>query len=226
MLVLAVDVGIKNLAVCAIDTADGIVHWANEALSASAYQPQHNVQYVHEFIARNAALFDRADAIVVEKQMRVNMRIIEAVIQSRFFDKCKIVHPRTIKVAFGLGRGNYALNKKASVEFVQARLNLQEQPHWRQMFDKARKRDDLADAYIMALFFSGGGRLSKPCSTWAQGRTAALTSPPPSPPSQEALKSSESSTCTTCLPCGSSSRPPAAQTTAPQKGSEAASSSS
>jgi hypothetical protein len=215
MLVLAVDVGIRNLAICAIDTSCGIVHWVNEPLSTGAYQPQHNVQYVHEFLARNAALFARADEIVVEKQMRVNMRIIEAVIQSRFFDKCKVVHPRTIKAAFGLGRGNYALNKKASVDFVRERLeSLEQESNWRSFFANAKKRDDLADAYIMALFFSGGGRVSKPCSTLAQGRMAAMTRSPTSRASiiPEPLESSESSTCTPCLPCGSSSKPPATQT--------------
>jgi hypothetical protein len=213
MLVLAVDVGIRNLAICAMDTAHGIVHWANEPLSIGAYQPQHNVQYVHEFLARNAALFALADEIVVEKQMRVNMRIIEAVIHSRFFDKCKVVHPRTIKAAFGIGRGNYALNKKASVDFVQARLQSFEEPHWRNFFASAKKRDDLADAYIMALFFSGGGRVSKPCSTLAQGRMAAMTSPSPPSPSttREASEPFESSTFTPCLPCGSNSRPHAMQ---------------
>jgi hypothetical protein len=215
MLVLAVDVGIRNLAICAMDTAHGIVHWANEPLSTGPYQPQYNVQYVHEFLARNAALFALADEIVVEKQMRVNMRIIEAVIHSRYFDKCKVVHPRTIKAAFGLGRGNYALNKRASVDFVQARLQSLEEPsNWRDFFANARKRDDLADAYIMALFFSGGGRISKPCSTLAQGRMAAATSPSPRREStrREASEPFESSTFATCLPCGSSSRPPAIQT--------------
>ena len=207
MLVLAIDVGIKNLALCAMDTADGLVHWANEALSGSTYQPMHNVQYVHEFIARNASLFERANEIVIEKQMRVNMRIIEAVIQSRFYDKCKVVHARTIKTAFGLGRGNYALNKKASVDYVHQHLELFGQPKWQSHFARAKKRDDLADAYIMALFFSGGGKVSRPCATLGQGRHL--------PPSPEASKSSESSTRATCLPCGSTLTPPATQTVVP-----------
>lgn len=193
MLVLAIDVGIKNLAVCAMDTDAGLVHWANEALSERAYQPMHNVQYVHEFIDRNAALFARADRVIVERQMRVNMRIIEAVIHSRFYDKCSVVHARTIKAKFGLGRGNYVLNKKASVDFVHSHLLRLGEPHWRELFAKTKKRDDLADAYVMALFFSGGSVISQPCATLSQGRAA----------DQAASTTSESSTAMNCLPCGS-----------------------
>ena len=131
--------------------------------------------------------------------MRVNMRIIEAVLHSRFFDKCKIVHARTIKTAFGLGRGNYTLNKKASVEFVQAHLLKLGEPHWQAHFAKAKKRDDLADAYVMALFFSGGSMVSKPCATLGQGRAS----------NQAASMSSKSSTNASCLPCGSASLPTA-----------------
>jgi hypothetical protein len=199
MLVVAIDVGIKNLALCAMDSQLGVVQWANEALSDQAYQPMHNVQYVHEFIARNADLFARADKVVVERQMRVNMRIIEAVIQSRFYDKCKVVHARTIKTAFGLGRGNYTLNKKASVDFVQTHLQQFEQPHWRELFAKSKKRDDLADAYVMALFFSGGSMISKPCVAMGQGRDANL----------EASKTLPTSTPTSCSPCGSTLTPTA-----------------
>ena len=69
MLVLAIDVGIKNLALCLMSTELGVVHWANEALSDRAYQPMHNVQFVHEFIERNATLFAMADQVIVEKQI-------------------------------------------------------------------------------------------------------------------------------------------------------------
>lgn len=53
MLILAVDVGIKNIALCALDTCwenPCVVHWANEPLSEGReYKPMHNVQYVHEY---------------------------------------------------------------------------------------------------------------------------------------------------------------------------------
>ena len=210
MLVLAIDVGIKNLALCAMDTELGVVHWANEALSERAYQPMHNVQYVHEFIDRNRALFEAADQVVVEKQMRVNMRIIEAVIHSRFYAKCKIVHARTIKTALGLGRGNYVLNKKAAVDYVQDHLQKQltgaphgkPETHWQEHFAKAKKRDDLADAYVMALFFSGGSKVDRPCATVAQARTSSQAAL-----EQQQVVSMTSESCipASCLPCGSAS---------------------
>ena len=199
MLVLAIDVGIKNLALCAMGTSKGtleagVYFWANEPLASTAYKPMHNVKYVHEFIHAHESLFDRADLIIIERQMRANMRIIEAVIHSRFFDKCKVVHARTVKGAFGLGRGNYALNKKAAVDFVEAHLAVHGEAHARTLFAQSKKRDDLADAYVMALFFSGGSKISGPCTILSQARSAALTH-------------SESSTAANSCPCGSVSGP-------------------
>jgi hypothetical protein len=199
MLVVAIDVGIKNLALCAMAPGQGVVRWFNEPLSTSGtYKPMHNVQYVHEFVQRHASLFERADVVVVERQMRVNMRIIEAVLQSRFFDKCKVVHARTVKSAFGLGRGNYTLNKRASVDFVQTHLEHFGTDAWRTLFGAAKKRDDLADAYVMALFFSGGSKTSAGCQTLTLGRVDVIDGPK----SSATLPTSASCTDAACLPCG------------------------
>lgn len=151
MLVVAIDVGIKNLAYCAMRDAE-VVEWANEALTEGTYTPMHNVQYVHAFVQRHARLLAAADLVVVERQMRVNMRIIEAVLHAMHMAKCKVVQARTIKLAYGLCKGNYRLNKNAAVDHVQKLLSPGSRAE--AIFAQARKKDDLADAYLMALFFS------------------------------------------------------------------------
>ena len=88
--VVAIDVGIKNLAVCAYDFVTcKIVHWDNVTLVPNGrYIPALNVQYVRDFVFKHNPLFENAAIVLVERQMRCNMRIIESVIQSMFFEIC------------------------------------------------------------------------------------------------------------------------------------------
>ena len=166
MLVLAVDVGIRNIAYCAM--LDGqIVEWANEPLCEEVrYEPASNVRLVKAFVDKHAQLFARADHVVVEKQMRANMRIIEALLHLSHYDKCTIVHARTVKAAFGLSRSDYRLNKLAAVEYVSKRLEALDDP-WRARFEASRKRDDLADSFLLAHFF--GTRVVTPCTKGSSG---------------------------------------------------------
>ena len=92
-LVVGVDVGIKNLGLCAYDfVSSQVVHWANVSLVPNGrYLPANNVQYVCDFIEAHCELFADASVVVVERQMRCNMRIIEAILQTVFRDKCTII---------------------------------------------------------------------------------------------------------------------------------------
>lgn len=156
MLVIAIDVGIKNLAYCAVQSCEGcpvqIVAWQNVPLTTGTYQPCENVAYVRAFAEKHSVLFALADRVVIERQMRVNMRIIEALLQHTYFDKCTVVNARTVKGAFGLCKRNYRLNKQAAVEMVEGLMR--DGDPWQRFYALARKKDDLADAYLMALFFS------------------------------------------------------------------------
>jgi hypothetical protein len=155
MLVVAIDVGIKNLSYCAIQ--DGrILEWSNVSLVEGTYRPSDSVHYVKRFTEAHADLLDAADVVVVEKQMRANMRIIESVLHALYYSKCKAVHARTIKARFGLSRPSYRLNKRAAVDYVAASVD---QEPWIEYFQQSVKKDDLADSYLMALFMSEEGRI-------------------------------------------------------------------
>lgn len=174
-LVVGIDVGIKNLAFCALSAGDDgrfeIKEWANEHLTEGNYLPLKNVEYIRAFVQRHAALLAEADLVVVERQMRVNMRIIEAVLHALFFAKCVVVQARTVKAYYGLCMRNYRLNKQAAVEHV-TKLLQQADSSWLPCFEVMRKKDDLADAFLMAHYFSSNGQ----CST---GSGAQRWSPPP-----------------------------------------------
>jgi len=154
--VIAIDVGIKNLAICAYDfVTSKVVHWDNVSLVPSGrYIPAHNVQYVRDFVSKHHSLFQHASVILVERQMRCNMRIIEAVLQTMFFDRCHIISPRSVKLHYGLSTRNYRQNKVAAVEwvkrFLQANTDVILDPD---PFEKTSKQDDLADALLLVLYY-------------------------------------------------------------------------
>ena len=158
LLIVAIDVGIKNLGYCAIRSEPSklvyeVIEWANEQLTEGSYQPMKNVDYIQSFVQRHAHLLEEAQLIVIERQMRVNMRIIEAVLHALHYDRCIVVPARTIKAHYGLCMRNYRLNKLAAVDHVHKLLE-STRSDWLPFFVSARKKDDLADAFLMAHFFS------------------------------------------------------------------------
>jgi hypothetical protein len=155
MLIVAIDVGVKNLAYCAM--RDGqVLEWQNAPLLEpdERYKPSHLVMYVARWARRNSALLHSADRVVIERQMRCNMRIIEAALHALHYEKCSIVSACDVKDRFGLRMNNYRLNKKAAVAHVDLHLHTQRDEQWRALFEVSSKKDDLADSYLMALAFS------------------------------------------------------------------------
>lgn len=161
-LVVAIDVGIKNLGICVYDfVASKIVYWDNVSLVPNGrYVPALNVQYVRDFVFRHHDLFAHAAVVVIERQMRCNMRIIESVLHSMFFEKCIVVNARCVKLHYNLGTRNYRANKAKAVEFAQEFVETNPgsftTAHERSVADrflKGSKQDDLADALIMCLYY-------------------------------------------------------------------------
>ena len=156
--VVAVDVGIKNLGLCVFDFATAkFVFWDNVSLvSSGRYIPANNVQYVREFVQKYRAFFEMASCVVIERQMRCNMRIVEAVLQSMFFPVCTVINARSVKAHYNLGTRNYRMNKQRAVawaeQFVQAN------PHAFQTgvtvpFTAKHKKDDLADSLLLVTYY-------------------------------------------------------------------------
>lgn len=188
MLIVAIDVGIKNLGYCAMrsepDKAYDVIEWANEQLTDGVYQPMKNVDYIHSFVQRHAHLLHAAQLIVIERQMRVNMRIIEAVLHALHYDRCVVVQARTVKAHYGLCMRNYRLNKLAAVDHVHKLLEATDSD-WLPTFLSARKKDDLADAFLMAHFFSTQAT-SKWCTCPTKSETMTTSSTRPRSPSSAA----------------------------------------
>ncbi|MAT69680.1 MAG: hypothetical protein CMJ58_09165 [Planctomycetaceae bacterium] len=157
--VVSVDVGIKNLGLAVFDLATcKFVFWNNVSLVPNGrYLPANNVQYVRDFVARHEWAFNDAIAVLVERQMRCNMRIIESVLQTMFFDKCIIINARSVKAHYNLGTKNYRMNKERAVQWVtdfvaqnpDAFATHAVQLPWEEL----HKKDDLADALLLIMYY-------------------------------------------------------------------------
>ena len=118
--VIAIDVGIKNLGLCVFDfTTAKFVYWDNVSLVPNGrYLPCNNVQYVRDFITRHQPYFAEASHVLIERQIRCNMRIVEAIIQAMYYEICIVINARSIKAHYGLGTKNYRMNKQRAVQWA------------------------------------------------------------------------------------------------------------
>ena len=150
--------GIKNLGICIYDfTSNTVVRWETVSLVTNGrYLPALNVQYVRDFVARFRVYFHNAFAILVERQMRCNMRIIEAVLQSMFYERCIIISARSVKAHYNLSTRNYRANKQKAVEW--ATSFVKHSPHvfsndCQECLNCTRKSDDLADSLLLLMYY-------------------------------------------------------------------------
>lgn len=157
--VIAIDVGIKNLGLCVFDFVTAkFVFWDNVNLVQNGrYIPANNVQYVRDFVQRYACFFNEAGRVLVERQMRCNMRIIESVLQSMHFDVCTIINARAVKAHYGLGMKNYRMNKQRAVQwaesFVLKNREVAFMPGCTATFENQQKKDDLADSLLLITYY-------------------------------------------------------------------------
>jgi hypothetical protein len=156
--VVAIDVGVKNLGICVWDfNTAKIEHLETVSLVPHGrYIPSDNVSYVRSFISRFNTYFTDAKVVLVERQMRVNMRIIESVIQALYYEKCVVVSPRLIKMHYDLSTKSYKGNKAKAVEWAMEFVLNNPQSFAPGVIDKlstSKKKDDMADALIMVLYY-------------------------------------------------------------------------
>ena len=157
-MILSIDCGIKNLAMCLIDPVDRkIHHW-----DVSGVPPMH-ADGVFPCLVRH--LNERpwtlgARTVVIEKQPDKNrgIKAVENLLHTYFLVKEKDVviwdARHKIPDCAGPGRAMYAMRKKAAIE--RARKFLEDTSVNRELvpfFDKHKKKDDLADTVMQALSF-------------------------------------------------------------------------
>lgn len=155
--IVSIDVGVQNLGICVWDfVTSQIVYLSNASIVQGRYAPKDNVHYVRCFIERFQKYFDNAKVVLIERQMRVNMRIIESVIQALHYEKCIVVSPRLIKMHYDLSTKTYRGNKIRAIEWATEFATNNPEAFAAGVtkeYSLAKKKDDMADALIMVLYY-------------------------------------------------------------------------
>jgi hypothetical protein len=157
--VIAIDVGIKNLGICVFDFRHGkVVEWDNVTIVPSGrYIPANNVQYVRDFVKRYEHFFVNAFQIVIERQIRCNMRIVESIIQALFYDRCIVISARSVKIHYDLSTKNYRANKQKAVswakEFIHQNPTAFMDDALLRRYSTSKKQDDMADSLLLVMYY-------------------------------------------------------------------------
>jgi hypothetical protein len=154
---ISIDIGVKNCGICVFDFITGkVVLWKNVPMCPGKYNPSNNMQYVEEFVNKHAEYFHSAAKVLIEKQMRCNMRIIEAILHTMFRDRTVIINPKHVKSHYGLSTDSYRNNKKRAVSwatnFVNNNATVFDEGALTQ-FKTPSKQDDMADALVMLMYY-------------------------------------------------------------------------
>lgn len=158
-MILSIDVGIKNLAMCMIDENTKIIqHW-----DVSGVPPEHQdglyKSLCHHLDTKPWVL--NATTILIEKQPDKNkkMKTVENFLQAYFVIKCPnsetILYDARHKVpdVVGAGKAQYRKRKNTAIERCREFIKGDENSHWIPTFVASKKKDDLADTVMQALSF-------------------------------------------------------------------------
>ena len=156
MLILSIDPGLKNLGWALFDTGTGsFKSFGRYNLLKDQPKAKHTkyTYLVKSFIDASSDVFNLADIICIEIQMAAKFKVMAAAFECFFWGKSHMVSPRSVRCHFNISTGNYAKNKKASVDIIPSLSISTSNKQWFQRFDK-NKRDDVADAMLLALYWN------------------------------------------------------------------------
>ena len=159
-MILSIDVGIRNLAMCLLDDKTNlVVKWDVDGIP-----PQHDDGV---YVSLRKHLDERpwvldASTILIEKQPDRNKKMVAVMhfLYAYFIIKCP--HAETIlydarhKIpdVAGPGKSQYLKRKKVSIERCEEFIRSgPTNAHWLDTFLKSKKKDDLADTVMQALSF-------------------------------------------------------------------------
>ena len=160
-MILSIDVGIRNLAICQFnETSNLVTHW-----DVSGIPPEHKDGV---YVSLRQHLDERpwvleSNIILIEKQPDRNkkMKMVEHFLHAYFVIKAPksetIIYDARFKIpdVVGPGKAQYMKRKKVSIERCEAFLRRDDtNKHWIETFMKSKKKDDLADTIMQAISFT------------------------------------------------------------------------
>jgi len=159
-MILSIDVGIRNLAMCLLDdTTNRIVEW-----DVSGIPPQHEDGV---YVSLRKHLDERpwtldANVVLIEKQPDRNKKMVSVMHFLHAYFVIKNPNAQTIlydarhKIpdVAGPGRSQYLKRKKTSIERCKEFIHTGDtNAHWIPTFEASKKKDDLADTVMQALSY-------------------------------------------------------------------------
>ena len=160
-MILSIDVGIRNLAMCQFnETSNLVVQW-----DVSGVPPEHRdgiYVSLRKHLDERPWILD-SDIILIEKQPDRNkkMKMVEHFLHAYFVIKAPksetIIYDAKFKIpdVVGPGKAQYMKRKKVSIERCEAFLRRDDtNKHWIETFMKSKKKDDLADTVMQAISFT------------------------------------------------------------------------
>jgi len=161
LMILSIDVGIRNLALCLLNDKK---HNRVEQWDVDGIPPEHkNGIYVSlrdHLDARPWVL--TADTILIEKQPDRNKKMISVMhfLHAYFIIRCPkaetILYDARHKIPDVAGPGKAQYNKRKKVSIQRCEEFIRDGPtnlDWLEVFQKSKKKDDLADTVMQALSF-------------------------------------------------------------------------
>ena len=157
MLIGSFDIGIKNIGFCVFNSGTGAVEHLEiiDLLKGPGkkrlpFGDKTVVSLVRRMVRARRALLASCNVVAIEKQMIRKMIIIQFVLEAVLSEITTPmqVHARSVKVLFNCGTGKHKTNKKAAIKTVYKILDKKSCA----VLDKYKKKDDLCDAILQALF--------------------------------------------------------------------------
>ena len=148
MLILSVDIGIRNFAFTVYCTIE----------SKFILFRVLDLGKVKDYVAKmrelsSTAPFQMADVVLVERQMRSCMKTMAVSLRAFNYEKTVMVAPQSIKRHFKTAMKKHSKNKKAGVEVARRYLSAQKLED----FEKLKKKDDIADCILQTIWYLRNG---------------------------------------------------------------------
>lgn len=155
-MLLSIDVGIKNLAICILNTEKDIIYWKVLTLSQNKGEDQ-----CHCLIRTLDVELDyELNTVLIEKQPARNnkMRIIEALLNAYFVIKQPsakvLIYSSKHKLGSNTFRGKSGYTERKRLSIARTTEYLKKiESKWLKEFSESKKKDDYADSLLQALSY-------------------------------------------------------------------------
>jgi hypothetical protein len=177
MIIFAIDPGVRNMGYSCYDTSKRAFITFGKWDMHEGVKRVEKTKYAlltKRFCDAMSGLLKMADVILIEAQMQAKMKMVQTAVQCFYWDKSHVIGPLAVRKFFGISMSNYRLNKKTSVELAPLLIRTKKE---KALMDTFKKKDDVADAIILARYWD----LKERGEGWAKPAVPQ----PPKPPKKK-----------------------------------------